>query len=292
MSLEEAERAIPAVVRMISGCEDKQTSADGTYVKRDLPSLPLFFLHSPTQATHPPHHLPHSYRTSPHSTSVSNVGSFKLPDPAGRAGGALTACLLSVTYDDHQNTGKDLTFKETLLAVREKLRGKGFDQIPQLSGSRPFDLSHKFDIVPDDFSGTRRAVMIGINYKGDDPGELSGCQNDVHNMKNYLIDCHGFTDDNIQLLLDDGEHTEPTFANIMNAFKQMAAEAQPGDALFVHYSGHGCSISDDDRNEEADNKDEALCVSKKKLFYFGMELFSSDQYSQIFIFSRFPSLKQ
>jgi hypothetical protein len=30
MSLEEAERAIPAVVRMISGCEDKQTSADGT----------------------------------------------------------------------------------------------------------------------------------------------------------------------------------------------------------------------------------------------------------------------
>ena len=31
MSLEEAEAAIPAVVRMFSGCEDKQTSADGTY---------------------------------------------------------------------------------------------------------------------------------------------------------------------------------------------------------------------------------------------------------------------
>lgn len=29
MSLEDAEKAIPAVVRMISGCEDSQTSADG-----------------------------------------------------------------------------------------------------------------------------------------------------------------------------------------------------------------------------------------------------------------------
>jgi hypothetical protein len=27
----DAEKAIPAVVRMISGCEDKQTSADGEY---------------------------------------------------------------------------------------------------------------------------------------------------------------------------------------------------------------------------------------------------------------------
>ena len=31
MSLEPAEKAIPALVRMFSGCEDKQTSADGTY---------------------------------------------------------------------------------------------------------------------------------------------------------------------------------------------------------------------------------------------------------------------
>ena len=33
MSEADAEKAIPAVVRMFSGCEDKQTSADGTYRK-------------------------------------------------------------------------------------------------------------------------------------------------------------------------------------------------------------------------------------------------------------------
>lgn len=77
-------------------------------------------------------------------------------------------------------------------------------------------------------------------------------------MKEYIKSCHGFEEDNITILMDDGEHTEPTSANIMAAFRTLVAEAQPGDACFLHYSGHGCSIRDDER-EEADGKDEALC---------------------------------
>ena len=170
----------------------------------------------------------------------------------------MTSALLGVTYADHQDSGKDLTFKDTLAAVREKLQEKGFDQIPQLSSSRPTNMDAKFTLLPDNFSGTRRAVMIGINYIGDNPGELRGCHNDVHNMKEYIKDCHGFTDDDIVLLLDDGENTAPTSANIIAAFRKLASEAEPGDACFVHYSGHGCSIRDDEREEE-DGNDEALC---------------------------------
>ena len=192
------------------------------------------------------------------SLTVSNVASFRLPDPAGRAGGALTSALLNTTYADHKDTGKDLTFKETLFAVRDSLKAKGYEQIPQLSSSRPTDMDEHFTIVPSDFTGKRRAVMIGINYVGDNPGELHGCHNDVLNMREYIKKCHGFTDQDIVLLLDDGKHTPPTSANIMAAFKKLASEAQPGDACFVHYSGHGCSIRDDD-GDEADGKDEALC---------------------------------
>jgi len=93
---------------------------------------------------------------------------------------------------------------------------------------------------------------------GDKPGELAGCHNDVHNMKEYIKNCHGFEDDDIVLLLDDGEHTRPTSVNILAAFKKLASEAKSGDACFVHYSGHGCSIRDDD-GDEGDGKDEALC---------------------------------
>jgi hypothetical protein len=78
-------------------------------------------------------------------------------------------------------------------------------------------------------------------------------------MIEYLKSCHGFEDENIVILMDDGKHTEPTSANIIAAYKQVVADSEPGDAVFCHYSGHGCSIKDDDYNEEEDGKDEALC---------------------------------
>ena len=140
--LEQAEKLIPADVRLISGCRDEQTSAD-----------------------------------------VSNVASFKLPDPAGRAGGACTSAFLQVLYADHQDTAEDLTFEEVVLKVRDNL-SENFSQIPQLSSSRPINIHEKFNIAPEGSEGTRRAVMIGINYEGQD-GELSGCHNDVNNVSSH-----------------------------------------------------------------------------------------------------------
>lgn len=64
-------------------------------------------------------------------------------------------------------------------------------KIPQLSGSRPVDVDGKFHIVPQEFEGTRRAVMIGINYVGQD-GELSGCQNDCNNVSSDGVKINKF----------------------------------------------------------------------------------------------------
>lgn len=204
-------------IRMISGCDDTQTSAD-----------------------------------------VSNVASFGLPDPAGRAGGACTSTLLKVLYADEQVPEDDLTFTEVLTAMRGHLDDEGYTQIPQLTSMNPIDVDAKFDLVPDSATGTRRAVMIGINYVGDNPGELSGCWNDVLNMKNYIMAVHGFEEENIVILMDDGEHTEPTGENIIDAYKKVVADAEEGDAIFLHYSGHGTKIADDDVGEEDDGYDEAL----------------------------------
>jgi hypothetical protein len=78
---------------------------------------------------------------------------------------------------------------------------------------------------------------LHLKRAGDNPGELSGCHNDVLNMKKYIMDVHGFEEDNIVVLMDDGEHTEPTHHNIMNAYKKVIADAEDGDAIFLHYSG-------------------------------------------------------
>ena len=65
-------------------------------------------------------------------------------------------------------------------------------------------------------------------------------RNDVLNMKKYIMDVHGFEEENITVLLDDGEHTEPTYENIINAYKTIISEAEEGDAIFLHYSGEFC----------------------------------------------------
>jgi len=210
-----AKRAIPAEFRMISGCEDKQTSAD-----------------------------------------VSNVASFELPDPAGRAGGACSSAFLNVVYADNKKPDKDLSFQDVLTKMRTMLSQKGFEQIPQLSASRPMDIETNFDLTPDNFNGTKRAVLIGINYVGQS-GELSGCHNDVLNMIQYLKDVHDFNESNMTVLLDDGVHIDPSRSNILDAYKKIVRESKAGDVAFLHYSGHGGKVRD--RNgDESDGHDETL----------------------------------
>ena len=62
------------------------------------------------------------------SADVSNVESFQLPDPAGKAGGACTSAMLQVLYADHSDTSEDLTFEEVILKIRDNLE-ENFSQV-------------------------------------------------------------------------------------------------------------------------------------------------------------------
>lgn len=203
-----------ADVWMISGCEDKQTSAD-----------------------------------------ISNVNSFQLPNPHGRAGGACTAALLGVLHENDKQQS-NYTFQDVLMKMRGIIKSKRLSQIPQLSSANPIDMKTKFQIVPDGASGRRRAVIIGINYKGQQ-GELRGCHNDAFNMQKYVQDRYGFQQNDTVMLIDDGRHTSPTRANIISAYKKVVAESRPGDSIFLHYSGHGTKVPDQNGDED-DGYDEAL----------------------------------
>ena len=74
--------------------------------------------------------------------------------------------MLKILYADEHKSGEDLSYQEVLLKMREILEAANYTQIPQLSSSRPLDISEKFDLVPSNITGTKRAVMIGINYVG------------------------------------------------------------------------------------------------------------------------------
>ncbi|KAJ9548685.1 hypothetical protein OSB04_021228 [Centaurea solstitialis] len=88
----------------------------------------------------------------------------------------------------------------------------------------------------------RLAVLVGCNY-ANTPNELHGCINDVLAMRQVLINRFGFEPHNIQLLTDaPGSLIVPTGAKIKEALDRMVDNAESGDVLYFHYSGHGTRI--------------------------------------------------
>jgi len=139
----------------------------------------------------------------------------------------------------------ELTVNITLHICSFLIIFSGFDQVPQLTSSRLIDVNEPLTIInkTNPVYGTRRAVLIGICYCGQD-GELSGCHNDVHQIKKYLMETQGFEEQNMIILMDDGLYSNPTYDNILNAFRHIVSVSMPGDTVFVHYSGHGGRVRD------------------------------------------------
>lgn len=172
------------------------------------------------------------------------------------SGGACTAALLQVLYADHQMPNQSMTWVAVLRKMRTVLRGMGYDQVPQLTSSRLIDVNKEMYIVPPGSTGAKRAVLVGINYVGQ-KGQLSGCHNDVRNVKQYLENALGFRDQDMLVLMDDGRHHAPTRQNILNAYKRVGEYSKPGDCVFIHYSGHGGRLVDQNGDED-DGYDETL----------------------------------
>lgn len=111
-------------------------------------------------------------------------------------------------------------------------------------------------------TGNKKALLVGINYKGTN-AELRGCINDVVNIKKLITQKFGFKDDSehMMVLTDDQQgKNAPTKENMIKGMKWLIANAKDGDSLFFHYSGHGGTQADTD-GDEADGTDETLIPS-------------------------------
>lgn len=105
---------------------------------------------------------------------------------------------------------------------------------------------------------TLHALLIGIDdyFPGHLPDgrrypSLQGATRDVERMEALLRDRYGLTSKNTRKLLsragEDGQPAEPpdrrpTYANIVAALKRLTAEAETGDRVYIHYSGHGARM--------------------------------------------------
>jgi Caspase domain len=100
------------------------------------------------------------------------------------------------------------------------------------------DLDDGSNVPLSECNGNKKSLFIGINYVGSS-AELRGCINDVINIKQFVVDNYKFpTDaDHMKTLVDNDDANMPTRENILKAFQWLVDGAQPGDSLFLHYSG-------------------------------------------------------
>ncbi|GMY33089.1 metacaspase-5-like [Fagus crenata] len=111
----------------------------------------------------------------------------------------------------------------------------------------------------------KKAVLIGCNYP-ETKAELKGCINDVKRMYECLVDKYGYSEADITVLIDtDDSYTQPTGKNIRRALRDLVRSAEPGDLLFVHYSGHGTRLPAETGEDDDTGYDECIVPSDMNL---------------------------
>ncbi|KAJ2348844.1 Ca(2+)-dependent cysteine protease [Coemansia sp. RSA 2618] len=99
---------------------------------------------------------------------------------------------------------------------------------------------HQISVQQSNLSGTKYALIIGINYYELEYSQTSNI-NSAHAFKSLLMRKYGYLERNIVLLSDDqeGSRSQPTHHNITTHVKRMMREVQPNDAVFFYYCGFG-----------------------------------------------------
>lgn len=101
----------------------------------------------------------------------------------------------------------------------------------------------------------QKGLLVGINKYKMANADLSGCVNDVTNIRDSLIKFFGFTADDIRVVTDE----RATKKNIMDRLGWLVKGAKAGDRMVFHFSGHGSQVRDRDGDELKDKLDEILC---------------------------------
>eukprot|EP00986_Skeletonema_menzelii_P006435 scaffold2430_cov146-Skeletonema_menzelii.AAC.7 len=204
---------------------------------------------------------------SPHMVDAKNLFEDDDDDTVDTAGFSFDQN--SKSFDKlsiNDSNAISLTWAQLLHKMKGEMQGMGFNQVPAITSSYKFNLNKPFTLVPPEFKAgvnNKRTLLIGCNYRNTRHAQLKACHDDVTSIKDFLVNVYGFPEspDMMTILVDDKKHKSPTHKNITEAFKRLAEQSQPGDAVFVLFSGHGCRIMDSPIDVTAETYDEAILPS-------------------------------
>jgi metacaspase-1 len=109
----------------------------------------------------------------------------------------------------------------------------------------------------------KKALIIGINYYNSSH-QLNGCINDAVNVRNFLVQERGFSPSqhDMVFMTDVPENYNtpfwPSGQNMMAAFQWLTSYNNPGDVVWLSYSGHGGQVRDED-GDRSSGFDDTIC---------------------------------
>ncbi|WP_008310764.1 caspase family protein [Leptolyngbya sp. PCC 6406] len=115
-----------------------------------------------------------------------------------------------------------------------------------LSQTRFLSQAHRYGKALAQGTPRKLALLIGVNQYTDPlVSNLNGCLTDVEMHYQLLVNRFGFNPSDVLQLTDATPDMLPTRANILQAFEEhLIQQAQDGDVVVVHYSGHGSRVTD------------------------------------------------
>jgi metacaspase-1 len=110
-------------------------------------------------------------------------------------------------------------------------------------------------ILSDQCTGSKYAIVIGINNYPGTANDLQYCVNDAVSMKNVLTDIYKFQ--SVDMITDKNA----TYENISSKIQALSATAGADDEVVFFFSGHGAKgkANDGDMN----STDQAIVVNKQ-----------------------------
>lgn len=125
-----------------------------------------------------------------------------------------------------------------------------------------------------------KLLLFGLNYKNTNH-ELNGCINDTLLMKNCLQSYLDIKNEDIKLITDDTDIT-PTRDNIIKNINKSIEEINTSDydTLWIHYSGHGTYLNDQNNDENVEN--DGIIGNDEALYTIDNNVILDDELNEIF----------
>lgn len=155
--------------------------------------------------------------------------------------------------DDYTRMNEEQTLNFIKAVITEEKEEDQTEEQKQRSKTKWAE--HRIDITTVSKDGQSRTakksdrfmVCIGIGkYKDDRIWNLKVCAKDARDMQKFFTDHCGVPQNNTLLLTDE----KATYENIQSIFcKALPKNTEPGDTVFIYWSGHGGRCADEDGDE-------------------------------------------